>query len=70
MYAICPYTVKINVRARTDSNCYNRDFSVLIAEICIDELPFKMFTHAVPAAQYHCAKHDLHDDAARKVFFS
>jgi hypothetical protein len=52
------------------ADCYDKDFSALIAEICIDELPFKMFTEAVLASQYHSAKHDLHDDIARKVFFS
>lgn len=52
------------------ADCYEKDFSALIAEICIDELPFKMFSDAVPAKQYHQAKHDLHDEDARKVFFS
>jgi hypothetical protein len=57
-----------NMKVLTD--CYGKDFSALIAEICIDELPFKMFTETVPAKQYHKAKHDLHNDEARKVFFS
>jgi hypothetical protein len=52
------------------ADCYEKDFAALVAEICIDELPFKMFTDAVSAEQYHIAKHDLHDDEARKVFFS
>jgi hypothetical protein len=52
------------------ADCYDKDFSALVAEICIDELPFKMFTEAAPAKQYHMAKHDLRDDEARKVFFS
>ena len=52
------------------ADCYDKDFAALVAEICIDELPFKMFTETVTAKQYHRAKHDLHDDEARKVFFS
>lgn len=52
------------------ADCYDKDFAALTAEICIDELPFKMFTEAVPAKQHHVAKHDLHDEEARKVFFS
>lgn len=51
------------------ADCYDKDFAALTAEICIDELPFKMFTNAVPAKQHHIAKHDLHDKKARKVFF-
>ena len=51
-------------------DCYDKDFSALISEICIDELPFKMFTKTVTAKQYHIAKHDLHDDEALKMFFS
>jgi hypothetical protein len=52
------------------ADCFKKDFAALIAEICIDEIPFKMFTTTVPAAQYHSATHDLHDDVARKVFFT
>jgi hypothetical protein len=52
------------------ADCYEKDFAALVAEICFDELPFKMFTDAVPPKQCHIAKHDLYDQAARKVFFS
>jgi hypothetical protein len=52
------------------ADCYSKDFSALIVEVCIDELPFKMFTDVVSAAQHHCVRHDLHDDVARKVFFA
>jgi hypothetical protein len=51
------------------ADCYDKDFAALVAEICIDELPFKMFTDSVPPKQHHIAKHDLHEEAARKVFF-
>ena len=52
------------------ADCYEKDFAALISEICIDELPFKLTSDAVAPAQYHTAKFDLHEDAARRVFFS
>lgn len=52
------------------ADCYEKDFAALISEICIDELPFKLTSGAVAAAQYHTAKFDLHEDEARRVFFS
>lgn len=51
------------------ADCYEKDFSALISEICIDELPFKMTSDAVPPSQYHTAKFDLHEDETRRVFF-
>ncbi|AGH51483.1 MULTISPECIES: hypothetical protein [Sphingomonadales] len=51
------------------ADCYDKDFSALISEICIDELPFKMTSDAVQPSQYHTAKFDLHEDEARQVFF-
>lgn len=51
------------------ADCYDKDFSALISEICIDELPFKMLSDAVAPSQYHTAKFDLHEDEARQVFF-
>jgi hypothetical protein len=54
------------------ADCYDKDFSALVAEICIDELPFRLFSAAVPrtGTGYHSAKHDLHNDEARRVFFT
>lgn len=51
-------------------DCYEKDFSALIAEICIDELPFRLFSSAVPPANYHIVKHALHKEEDRRVFFS
>lgn len=50
-------------------DCYEKDFSAVIAEICIDELPFRLFSQEVEPALYHMAKHDLHKDENRKMFF-
>lgn len=52
------------------ADCYDKDFSALVAEICIDELPFKLFSDAVKRKQHHIAKHDLHTDEARRIFFN
>jgi hypothetical protein len=52
------------------ADCYDKDFSTIVAEICIDELPFKLFSSAAPRKTYHTAQHDLHNDEERRVFFS
>lgn len=51
------------------ADCYDKDFAAVIAEINIDELPFRLYSDAIPRKWNHIAKHDLHDDAARQVFF-
>ncbi|ENJ0996304.1 hypothetical protein AB0243_000299 [Vibrio vulnificus] len=50
-------------------DCYEKDFSAVFAQICIDELPFMLFSDTVKPKQYHMSKHDLHKDDDRKVFF-
>jgi hypothetical protein len=50
-------------------DCYEKDFGAVIAEICIDELPFQLFSKEVKPAFKHIAKHDLHKEADRKMFF-
>ena len=50
-------------------DCYEKDFSAVIAEICIDELPFKLTSAAVAPSNYHIAKHQLHTSAERNIFF-
>lgn len=50
-------------------DCYDKDISAVIAQICIDELPFKLFSQSVEPKQYHISKHDLQKDSERKVFF-
>lgn len=50
-------------------DCYDKDFSAVVAEICIDELPFRLFSQEVQPAWYHIAKHDLHKDEDRRIFF-
>lgn len=50
-------------------DCYKKDFSAVIAEICIDDLPFRLFSEEVDPKWHHIAKHDLHKDEDRKMFF-
>lgn len=51
-------------------DCYDKDFSAVIAEISIDSLPFRLFSSTVSPRWDHIASFDLHEDEARKVFFS
>jgi len=50
-------------------DCYAKDFSALVAEICIDGLPFKLKSETVEAKNHHIVRHDLHKSADRKMFF-
>ena len=51
-------------------DCYDKDFSAIVAEICLDALPFQLMSSVVQPKNYHIAKHDLHKDADRRAFFS
>jgi len=51
------------------ADCYDKDFSAIVAEICFDVLPFKLSSQAVPPKTYQIALHDLHSDESRRVFF-
>lgn len=51
------------------NDCYNKDFSAIVAEICIDDLPFRLKSKAVAPTHYHIAKHDLHKTEDRRIFF-
>lgn len=50
-------------------DCYEKDFNAVVAEICIDGLPFKIKSDSVPPHHYHIARHDLHKAEDRKLFF-
>ncbi len=50
-------------------DCYEKDFSAVVAEICIDGLPFRLWSSAVEPKVNHIAKHDLHKSEDRKIFF-
>jgi hypothetical protein len=50
-------------------DCYEKDFSGVVAEISIDDFPFKLFSDIVPPKNDHIATHDLHKDDNRRMFF-
>ncbi len=50
-------------------DCYKKDFSAVVAEICHDDILFRLCSDVVQPSHYHIAKHDLHEEANRKAFF-
>lgn len=58
-----------STRLKILHDCYEKDFSMISAEISFDELPFQLWSDAAPAKHSHMALHDLHDDKSRKAFF-
>lgn len=51
------------------NDCYEKDLSAVVAEICIDDLPFRLKSEVVEPKHWHIAKHDLHKSEDRKMFF-
>jgi hypothetical protein len=50
-------------------DCYSKDIATIIAEICLDHFPVRLYTDSIPPKVNHIAQHDLHTDTARRVFF-
>ena len=50
-------------------DCYAKDFCSVSAEICIDGLPYRLYSKSVKPAWHHTAMHDLHKESGRKMFF-
>jgi hypothetical protein len=55
-----------NLKALRD--CYDKDFSAVIAEICIVSLPYMLWSKSVEARHSRLARHDLHKEGDRKMF--
>lgn len=52
-------------------DCYEKDFSGIVAEILFEEqFPLTLYSETVKAKDHHTAYFDLHDDQARRLFFS
>jgi hypothetical protein len=53
-------------------DCYNKDFQGLVAEICIDNFWYSLYSDKINPTGYnhHIAQYDLHTEDARKSFFS
>jgi hypothetical protein len=52
------------------TDCYDKDFSGVVAEINFDDLPWDLMSDKVQPARYHIAKHNLHTAEERSMFFS
>ncbi len=50
-------------------DCYEKDFCSVVAEVCIDGLPFRLWSGTAEPKPYHIAKYDLHRREDRKMFF-
>lgn len=51
-------------------DCYEKDFSAVVAEIVFDDLPWRLKSDFVAPAFSHLVRHDLHEAAERAMFFS
>lgn len=51
-------------------DCYEKDFSGLVAEVNFDDMPFSLYSENVKANPTHAAYYNLHDDRDRQIFFS
>lgn len=52
------------------ADCYEKDFSAVMSEIYIDEIPFKLYSDYIEPQHRHMAHFDLHKAEDRQVFFS
>lgn len=50
-------------------DCYEKDFSGLIAEICFDDFEYCLFSECVEKTLFHIIQYDLHKEEDRKLFF-
>ena len=50
-------------------DCYDKDFSSIIAEINFDDLPWDLKSDQIAPAHSHIAKHSLHTAEERSMFF-
>lgn len=41
-------------------DCYDKNFGGVVAEICIDELAYQLYSEKVEPTHYHIARHSLH----------
>ena len=58
-----------STRLKVLQDCYDKDFSMIAAEINLDDLPFQLCSEVVEPSHSHIAKYDLHIDKQRKAFF-
>lgn len=52
------------------ADCYDKDFTAVVAEISIDDLPCSIKSNKIAASHSVMVKHNLHKDEDRQAFFS
>lgn len=58
-----------STRLKILQDCYEKDFSAVIAEFAFDAIPFVLCSDSVEPRDWHLASYDLHDEQERRVFF-
>ena len=51
------------------ADCYEKDFAAIVAEICIDDFPYSLYSESVDPKVFHIAAYDLQADKDRSFFF-
>ena len=59
-----------STRMKILKDCYDKDFSGIVAEICFDDFYFALFSDKQEAQDYYTSKIRLHTHEDRNVFFS
>lgn len=54
---------------RVLKQCYQKDMAAIIAEFCIDDIPFYLESDKVEMKPYHIAAYNIHNDLDRDIFF-
>ena len=52
------------------NDCYDKDFLMIVAEICIDNLLWYLKSEKINPQKYHIATFDLQNDPRRQAFFN
>lgn len=58
-----------STRLKILQDCYDKDFSAVIAEFCFDDAPFVLRSKKVAGSRYHIANYSLHSEEDRRAFF-
>lgn len=58
-----------STRLKVLQDCYEKDFTMLVAEISFDELPFQLCSDSIQPKISHMAKYSLHEGLERQAFF-
>lgn len=49
--------------------CYEKDMAAIVAEFCIDEIPYYLCSSFIEIMPYHIVTFNIHDREDRDVFF-